>query len=197
MPGRFTETDSGEARHEASTSRWKTGKRHNLINFEAMGIYALSSDTTRILRHLVATIAYRASHSLRDAPEGFERVRLADGGKTAGELVFHITQVLSFAIAAVTRTERIRYEPQDWTREVERFYTLLGQLDASLAAGASMEEGMDLKLVQGPLADALTHIGQLHSMRRKAGVPIAAASYIKADVQAGRTQLQDQVDVVG
>ena len=162
-----------------------------------MGISALSLDTTRILRHLVATIAYRASHSLRDVPEGFENVRLADGGKTAGELVFHISQVLSFAIATATGTERVRYEPLDWTREVERFYALLGQLDASLAAGASMEEGMDLKLVQGPLADALTHVGQLHSMRRKAGAPIASANYIKANVQVGRTALQDQVDVVG
>ena len=162
-----------------------------------MGISILSPDTTRILRHLVATIAYRASHSLRDAPEGFENVRLADGGKTAGELVFHMAQVLSFAMATVTRTERVRYEPQDWTREVERFYMLLSQLDANLATGASMEDGMDLKLVQGPLADALTHIGQLHSMRRMAGVPIAPTNYIQAGVQAGRIALQDQVDVVG
>jgi hypothetical protein len=162
-----------------------------------MGNSRLSPDTTRILRHLVATIAYRAGHSLRDVPPGFEEVRLAEGGKTAGELVFHITQVLSFAVATVTGTERVRYEPQDWTREVERFYSVLGQLDANLAAGASVEEGMDLKLVQGPLADALTHIGQLHAMRRKAGSPIAPANYIKAEVQAGRTALKDQQDVVG
>jgi len=142
-------------------------------------------------------MAYRASHSLRDAPADFETVRLTDDGKTAGELVFHITQVLSFAVALVMGTERVRYEAQDWTREVERLYALLGQLDASLAIGASMEEGMDLKLVQGPLADALTHVGQLHAMRRKAGTPILPANYIKADVQAGRTALQEQSDVVG
>jgi hypothetical protein len=168
-----------------------------MINFAVMGIVVLSSDTTRILRHLVATIAYRASHALRAAPEGFENVRLAEGSKTAGELVFHITQVLSFAMATITGTERVRYQPQDWTREVERFYALLGQLDASLAAGASMEEGMDLKLVQGPLADALTHVGQLLSMRRKAGAPIAPTSYLTARVEAGRTALQDQMDVLG
>ena len=60
-----------------------------------------------------------------------------------------------------------------------------------------MEDGMDLKLVQGPLADALTHVGQLHAMRRKAGAPIAAANYIKASVQAGRTGLKDQADMLG
>jgi uncharacterized damage-inducible protein DinB len=162
-----------------------------------MGISALSPDTTRILRHLVATIAYRSSHSLRDAPAGFQDVRLAEGSMTAGELVFHITQVLSFALAVVNGTERVRYEALDWPQEVARFYAMLGELDASLASGARMEDGMDLRLVQGPLADALTHVGQLHAMRRKAGAPIAPTNYIKANVQAGRTTLQDQSDVVG
>lgn len=120
-----------------------------------------------------------------------------DGGMTAGELVFHITQVLSFALATVNGTERVRYEALNWQQEVGRFYAMLGELDASLAAGARMEDGMDLRLVQGPLADALTHVGQLHAMRRKAGSPIAPTNYIKANVQAGRTSLQDQSDVVG
>jgi len=162
-----------------------------------MGISALSFDTTRLLRHLVATIAYRASHSLRKTPAGFENVRLTDSGMTAGQLVLHMTNVLSFALATVTGKERIRHEAQDWQQEVSRFYSLLGELDANLDAGASMEEGMDLKLVQGPLADALTHVGQLHAMRRKAGAPVASANYIKANVQAGRTALKDQMDVVG
>ena len=116
---------------------------------------------------------------------------------TAGQLVLHMTNVLSFALATVTGKERIRHEAQDWQQEVSRFYSLLGELDANLDAGASMEEGMDLKLVQGPLADALTHVGQLHAMRRKAGAPVASANYIKANVQAGRTALKDQMDVVG
>lgn len=154
----------------------------------------LSPDTTRIFRHLVATIAYRASHSLRDAPAGFENVRLADGGMTAGELVLHMTNVMAFALAIVARADRIRHERLDWQQEVERFYSVLGEVDANLAAGASIEEGMDLKLVQGPLADTLTHVGQLHAMRRKAGAPLTSANYIKANVQAGLTALKDQAD---
>jgi hypothetical protein len=75
---------------------------------------------------------------------------------------------------------------------VDRFYTLLGELDAKLAAGVSLEPGMDLKLVQGPLADALTHIGQLMTMRRKAGAPVPGTNFIKADIQTGRTALRDQ-----
>src|SRR5688572_3980713 len=154
----------------------------------------LSPDTTRILRHLVATIAFRASRSLRDAPAGFETVRLADGGMTAGELVLHMTNVMAFALAIVTRADRIRHEGLDWQQDVGRFYSLLGDVDANLAAGASIEEGMDLKLVQGPLADTLTHVGQLHAMRRKAGAPLASANYVKAHVQAGLIALKEQAD---
>src|SRR5262245_14420197 len=120
----------------------------------------LSPDTIRILRHLVATIAYRASRSLRDAPPTLENARLAGGGMSAHELLLHMTNVLAFAQATITQTDRIRYEVLEWQPEVNRFYALLSELDASLAEGPSFEEGMDLRLVQGPLADALTHIGQ-------------------------------------
>ena len=159
-----------------------------------MSTTKLSSDTARILRHLVATIAYRSSRSLRDAPANLESIRLADSGLTARELVLHMTNVLAFAMATVTGKERVRYEALGWYQDVERFYSLLGALDTELTKGAVIEEGMDLKLVQGPLADALTHIGQLHAMRRKAGAPVTPVSYIKADVHAGRTALQDQGD---
>jgi hypothetical protein len=154
----------------------------------------LSPDTIRILRHLVATIAYRASRSLRDAPPAFENARLAGDGMNARELVLHITNVLSFALATVTQTDRVRHDAREWQAEVNRFYALLGELDARLAEGPSVEEGMDLRLVQGPLADALTHIGQLHALRRAAGAPVVPTNYIKADVQAGRIKLSDQGD---
>ena len=57
-----------------------------------------------------------------------------------------------------------------------------------------LEEGMDLKLVQGPFADVLTHIGQLHAMRRRAGSAVAPANYIKATVNVGRISLDAQPD---
>ena len=152
----------------------------------------LSPEAARIFRHLLATIAFRASRSLRDAPAGFEDVRLGDGGMTARELVQHMTNVMAFALATVTGTERIRHEALDWPQEVARFYSLLSQVDSRLAEGAAVEEGMDLRLLQGPLADALTHIGQLHAMRRSAGAPVGPTNYIRADVQIGRLTLEDQ-----
>jgi hypothetical protein len=167
--------------------RW-TDYKESFIMSRSM----LTTDTTRILRHIVAAIAYRASRSLRDPPSGFETARLAEDGMSARELILHMTNVTAFALATVTSTERVRYEALDWKSEIDRFYGLLGELDARLAEGVTMEQGMELKLVQGPLSDALTHIGQLNALRRKAGAPIAPANYIKADIQTGRTALKDQ-----
>jgi len=159
-----------------------------------MSVSTLSADTTRIFRHLIATIAYRSSRSLRDAPDSFESTKLPGESKSAAELLLHMTNVLSFAIATVTHTERVRHEPLPWKAEIDRFYSLLGELDTKLAEGVSLESGMDLKLVQGPLSDVLTHIGQLHAMRRAAGSPIAAANYIKAEIHIGYTSLMKQPD---
>src|SRR5688572_29120027 len=72
----------------------------------------------------------------------------------------------------------------DWNREVDRFFTLLTELDALIAAkdfNGSVE-----KLIQGPLADALTHVGQLSMMRGAAGIPVRPESYARAEIVAGR-----------
>jgi hypothetical protein len=105
-----------------------------------------------------------------------------------------MTNILSFALATVTHADRVRHEPLGWKAEIDRFYSLLGDLDTKLAEGVSLEPGMDLKLVQGPLSDALTHIGQLHAMRRAVGAPIAASNYIKAEIHIGCTSLMKQPD---
>lgn len=159
-----------------------------------MTVSKMSPETTRILRHLVATIAYRASRSLRDAPPDFENACLPGGSKSGAELLLHMTNVMSFAIATVTNTDRIRHESLEWRKEVDRFYSLLETLDTSLSEGVSIDPAMELKLVQGPLSDVLTHIGQLHALRRAAGSPIAPTNYIKAEIHLGCTSLMKQPD---
>ena len=111
---------------------------------------------------------------------------------TAAELVRHMTQVLAFALAVLTRTERTRHEPLEWDGEVERFYTVLGAVDAAFAAGAPIDREGERRLVQGPLADVLTHIGQLHALRRLIGAPVPPESYLNADIRIGRLALHDQ-----
>jgi hypothetical protein len=76
--------------------------------------------------------------------------------------------------------------PLPWDREVARFHAALGRLDAFLASGAPLACKPE-QLFQGPIADALTHVGQLAMLRRMAGAPMRGENYFKADVEAGRT----------
>jgi hypothetical protein len=42
------------------------------------------------------------------------------------------------------------------------------------------------RLFQGPLADALTHVGQLAMLRRLAGSPVRGEDFFVADIATGR-----------
>ena len=43
-----------------------------------------------------------------------------------------------------------------------------------------------MQLFQGPIADALTHTGQLTMLRRIGGSPIKGENYAQADIVVGR-----------
>jgi hypothetical protein len=45
-------------------------------------------------------------------------------------------------------------------------------------------------LIQGPIADALTHVGQIAMLRRLAGCPIPGENYFAADIAPGRVGAQ-------
>ena len=145
----------------------------------------LCGGETRLIRHLLATIAYRSSLSLRDAPEGYESQRLADGAMTSLELVNHMTNVLGYVRARVTDGDRYRYELCGWHDEVTRFYEMLGDLDQCFADGVYLPVGEELRLLQGPLVDTCTHIGQLAALRRLAGKPVSNENFIKAPIEIG------------
>jgi hypothetical protein len=74
--------------------------------------------------------------------------------------------------------------PRPWEEEVARFFTALGAFDAYLASGAPLHAPAE-KLFQGPIADALTHIGQMATRRRLAGAPVRGENYFLADIVAG------------
>ena len=72
--------------------------------------------------------------------------------------------------------------------EVRRFFDGLAALDRELAADGPFTGSIE-KLIQGPLADALTHVGQLAMLRGMTGAPIHPESYARADIAAGRVGL--------
>jgi hypothetical protein len=134
----------------------------------------------------VATLAYRGSKVLRDAPAGFSAFTLGGEGRSAGAILAHIGDLFGWALSIVNGDPAWRdAAPQSWDEDVKRFYAALAAFDARLASDEPLQAPLE-KLLQGPVADALTHVGQLAMMRRLAGAPIKGENYFVADVAAGR-----------
>lgn len=139
-----------------------------------------------LLRHTLATLAYRAGKVLRDPPEGFAAFRPGPASRTAGQVLAHLGDLLDWGLWLAKGEHVWRdAEPLPWNGEVARFFQALAALDAYLASEAPL--GLPAtKIFQGPVADALTHVGQLAMMRRLAGRPVRGESYFRAEITIGR-----------
>jgi hypothetical protein len=139
-----------------------------------------------LLRHTVATLAYRAGKALRGAPAGFATFRAAEGVRTPGEILAHLGDLFDWAVSLANGGHVWKNSaPLSWEAGSARFFEALERFDAVLASGTASGR-LDGKLFQGPVADALAHVGQIAILRRLAGAPIRGENYFKADIEAGR-----------
>jgi len=139
-----------------------------------------------LLRHTLATLAYRLGKVLRDAPAEFESYQASPGARTPVEILAHIGDLMEWALTmAEGRPAWHDSAPLPWPREVARFFQAIQALDARIAA-SGLESGQAAGLFQGPIADALTHTGQLAMLRRMAGSPMKGENYFMAEIVAGR-----------
>lgn len=142
--------------------------------------------TMQLLRHTVATLAYRGGKAVRGAPAEFSRFQAAPGTRTPGEILAHIGDLLDWAVALADGKHAWHdSKPLPWEQEVARFHRALEAFDARLASGNPLGFSAE-KLFQGPIADALTHVGQIAMQRRMAGAPIRGENYFRAEIEAGR-----------
>jgi hypothetical protein len=144
-----------------------------------------------MLRHTLATLAYRAAKVLRGAPADFSSYALVPGSRSAGQILAHLGDLMDWAASIAEGKQTWHDSPVGaWDADVERFFAAAAKFDALLAgpreAAPGLREGTEEKLFQGPIADALTHVGQLAIMRRAAGAPIKGENYFVADIKAGR-----------
>ena len=134
---------------------------------------------------MVATVAYRGSLAITDAPEDFATFRAHETTRTAGEILAHIGDLLEGS-HYLLKGEMIYLtsDPLPWKEEVTRFFSAVRKLDEYLASEEPLACPVE-KLVQGPVGDALTHVGQIVMMRRMAGSPIRPGQYFMAEIVAG------------
>jgi len=137
-------------------------------------------------RHTVATVAYRGAKALRDAPADFAQFRAAQQTRTPLELLAHINDLYDWALSIANDAPGFTVAtPGTWEAEVARFHAALAAFDARLATEAPISYALE-RMYQGPIADSLTHIGQLAMLRRMHGAPIRAESFTVAGIEAGR-----------
>ena len=146
----------------------------------------MSVDEKReVLRHMVATVAYRGGVAITDAPEGFGAFRIDEGMRAPGELLAHIGDLLEGSLYLLKgEMVYLTSSPLPWGDEVSRFFSTAKRLDSYLASDAPLACPVE-RLIQGPVGDALTHVGQIVMMRRLAGSPVRAESYFTADIVPG------------
>jgi hypothetical protein len=139
-----------------------------------------------MLRHTVATVAYRGGKVIRGAPQSFAGFRVSESSRTPVEILAHIGDLFDWALSmAQGRQEWHSSAPLPWDEEGQRFHRTLGAFDGYLSSGLPIGCPVE-KLFQGPVADALTHVGQIAMLRRAAGAPIRGENYFKAEIAAGR-----------
>lgn len=139
-------------------------------------------DERRLLRHFLAAIAYRVQKALRGAPSGFEHFRAARGVRTPHELICHITNVLGYGRTFFVGGRFPSRVPTDWPEDVKALHEMLEDLGRHLVTGASLGSTTGERLLQGPLADAMTHVGQLAMLRRLSGSPVRPENFIMAAI---------------
>ncbi len=141
-------------------------------------------DTRRLLRHFLAALAYRTQKALRSAPHSFGDFRAAPGVRTPHQLIHHMSGVLLFALSHFEDTETWVAQRGTLSEEVAAFHAVLEAIGRHLDVGTPFRGITPERMLQGPLADAMTHAGQLAMMRRLAGSPIPPEDFSKADVHA-------------
>lgn len=141
------------------------------------------------LRHTVATLGYRAARAIRNAPETFSDFAAVPGDRTAGTILAHLGDLMDWGLAmAEGRPAWNNSKPQVWAQESARFFAALAAFDERLASNEPVACPLE-KLFQGPIADALNHVGQIAMLRRMAGSRIGGENYYLAEITIGRVGL--------
>ena len=139
-----------------------------------------------LLRHLVATLAFRAKVAISDAQPDFATFTINETIRTPGEILAHLGDLLEGSLVLMKgEFVRLNSVPLAWKNEVRRFFSAVEAFDSFLASDAPLAQPIE-KITQGPIADALTHVGQIVMLRRAAGDPVKTESYFTAEIVPGK-----------
>ena len=146
------------------------------------------SDSRDMLRHTLATLAYRGAKAVREAPDGFGDFHASPTSRTPSQILAHICDLMDWALSQARGKQAwTNTTPTSWSEDSERLFKAMRALDAYLASSEPLgyPEG---QIFQGAIADALTHVGQINFLRRMYGNPVRGENYFRAEITTGRVE---------
>ena len=139
-----------------------------------------------LFRHLIAGVAFRVKVAVLDAPSDFAGFRLNETIRTPGEILAHMGDLFQGSLSLMKgQLVYLKSAPLAWQKEIERFFEAVQEFDTYLASDGQLHQPIE-KVMQGPMSDALTHVGQIVLLRRAAGAPVQAAGYFEAEIIPGQ-----------
>jgi hypothetical protein len=151
-----------------------------------MTTYNNADPSLPFFRHTLATLAYRGRKAIVGVPDEFGSFKVGPSSRTPAAILAHIGDLLDWSLTILQGTPTWREKaPKTWDGDIKRFHDGLSTLDGFLVSGGAPVHSLE-SVFQGPIADALTHVGQLTMLRRLAGVPMRGENYFVADIVTGK-----------
>ena len=143
--------------------------------------------TIELLLHYVGSIEYRFLKAIKNCDPTYSTFELGEGVRSPIAILNHMNHVMEYAIQHLKEPWPKNLpipELLDWEAEVNRFQDQLKKLQILLKE--RQDSSVDpLKIIlQGPLSDVMTHIGQLAMLRRVNGKPIPGENFMKAPINS-------------
>jgi hypothetical protein len=142
------------------------------------------TESRRLLQHFLAALAYRTQKALRGAPPDFADFAAGNKVRTPHELIWHMTGLIGYARTFIHGDSFAPERLPTFKEEVHRFHETIGLLVQDLSNPYLPAKISDQQFLQGPLADAMTHAGQIAMLRRLHGNPVASENFIFATIGA-------------
>jgi len=136
------------------------------------------------LRHTLSTINYRFQKSVKYRNADFGDFSLGKGSRSPKEIINHMYFVLRSTTLYIEEEKIQTVEPDKLNLELEidRFSLEIQNLDKVLTEN-ELDINYSKRLLQGPLSDVLTHIGQMSMLSRINNNPIEWEDFSSSKIQ--------------
>ena len=139
-----------------------------------------------ILRHQLATLGYRTGYALSNIENNYPEFEAGNGVKSPHDILHHMIHLCKGPFDYLRGEKFTPTEKVNWDDSIRLFYHYLKVTDEILKSIENPDEKMLLLLFQGPMCDAMTHVGQLMTLRRFSGDPLKGLHFMKVDIQTGK-----------